>query len=132
MAGIVASLVAVCGCATWSSRAEDAAAAASIAARETWAAARPVLHARCMAAAVECASAGTHADKCQRWAACSALRRNTTAAIYALHSISAQVIAAVRNGDRPRAEQLEQGLARARDALRGLLRQVQSAGDDPP
>jgi hypothetical protein len=121
VAGILAMLLGPLGCATWSSRTEDSAKAVSIAAREAWTAVRPALHARCMAAAVACASDGVALGKCGPWAACSALRRNITAAIYGLHDAAARVIEAARAGDRERAEKLAAALARARSALQGLL-----------
>lgn len=121
MAGILALFLGTVGCATWRSRAEDGAKAVSISAREAWTAARPALHARCMAAAVACASEGIALGQCGPWAACSALRRNITAAIYGIHDAAARVIEAARADDRARAETLAAALARARAALQGLL-----------
>lgn len=122
---IVAMLIPLASCGpTWAQTVERSAARTHEAVQAAWGAARPVLHARCLAAAVECGEAGKTRETCPAWARCHETRAAIAAAVLAAESLSAAAIDAVASGDRPRAEAIIVELARAGMVAAEMARQA--------
>lgn len=126
---IVAMLIPLASCGpTWAQTVERSAARTHEAVQAAWGAARPVLHARCLAAAVECGEAGKTRDTCPAWARCHETRAAIAAAVLAAESLSAAAIDAVAAGDRPRAESIIVELVRSGMVAAEMARQVTGGG----
>lgn len=111
---IIAMLLPLASCGpTWSQTVERSATRTHEAVQAAWGAARPVLHARCLAAAIECGEAGNTRDVCPAWARCHETRAAIAAAVLAAESLSAAAIDAVSAGDRQRAETIVAELVRS-------------------
>ncbi len=126
---IVAMLLPLASCGpTWSQTVERSAARTHEAVQAAWGAARPVLHARCLAAAVECGEAGKTREACPAWAKCHETRAAIAAAVLAAESLSAAAIDAVAAGDRQRAETIVAELVRSGMVAAEMARAATSGG----
>ncbi len=132
LAMVMASLIAITGCATWQRQIETAAQAGHITAAETWRTVRPILHTRCMAAAMLCARDGTPAmARCAPWAQCDAQRKAVTAAIYSIHDLSARAVEAARASRRDSAERIVAAITSALRALAGIAGAIKAGRVEP-
>lgn len=122
---IVAMLLPLAGCGpTWGQTVERSATRTHQAVQAAWGAARPVLHARCLAAAVECGEAGKTRDACPDWARCHETRAAIAASVLAAESLAAAAIDAVAAGDRQRAEMIVAELVRSGMVAAEMARQA--------
>ncbi|MBK6848996.1 MAG: hypothetical protein IPG96_16170 [Proteobacteria bacterium] len=126
---IIAMLLPLASCGpTWAQTVERSAARTHEAVQAAWGAARPVLHARCLAAAVECGEAGKTREACPDWARCHETRAAIAAAVLAAESLSAAAIDAVAAGDRQRAETIVAELVRSGMVAAEMARQATGGG----
>lgn len=126
---IIAMLLPLASCGpTWAQTVERSANRTHEAVQAAWGAARPVLHARCLAAAVACGEAGQTRETCPDWARCHETRAAIAAAVLAAESLSAAAIDAVSAGDRQRAEAVVVELVRSGMVAAEMARQATGGG----
>lgn len=126
---IIAMLLPLASCGpTWAQTVERSAARTHEAVQAAWGAARPVLHARCLASAVKCGEAGKTREACPAWARCHETRAAIAAAVLAAESLSAAAIDAVSAGDRQRAETIVAELVRSGMVAAEMARQATGGG----